>query len=97
MNIVFLSGEAQPLMTTADDRRYFVALDYETYAQPRLFIGPFQLVQAPAASRHAQTVWVLPGGDRATTAQLLVLARRRGWKRPRVIEVTVRRRVSVTG
>lgn len=96
MNIVFLSGEAQPVMNTADDRRYLVA-SYETYAQPRLFIGPFQLVQAPAASRHAQTVWALPGGDRATTAQLLTLARRRAWKRPRVIEVTVRRRVSVTG
>lgn len=93
MNLVFLSGEAQPIMTTDDDRRYFV--EYETYTQPRLFIGPFQLVQVPAASRHAQTIWALPGGDRATTAQLLVLARHRGWKRPRVIEITVRRRVVV--
>lgn len=90
-NVVFLSGEAQPLFLDPGERRYLVA-GYKTHTQPRLFIERFQLVPAPTP-RHAPTLWAMPGGGRATTAQLLTLARVRGWKRPRVVEVTVRYRI----
>lgn len=66
-----------------------------TAAQPRLFLGGrYQLVQSVPTAKHAQPLWALPGGGRASTAQLLALARRRGWNRPVVIEVTVRYAVS---
>jgi len=78
------------------DMKNAFASAYETHTQPRLFIGRFQLVQVPAP-RHASTVWALPGGGRASTAQLLALARVRGWSRPRVIEVTVRYRAKGEG
>lgn len=63
--------------------------------QTRLVLGPFQLVLASNATkpRAGETaIWALPGGGRATTLQLLALARRNGWKRPVQIIVTVRRR-----
>ncbi len=80
--------EAPPL-TPARSWRQYATDDFETYTQPRLFIERFQLVQVPGVSRHAPAIWAMPGGGRATTAQLLALARQRGWKRPRVVEVTV--------
>lgn len=93
MNLVFATGSMISVSVQAGDRRYAVA-GYETHTQPRLFIERFQLVQAPTP-RHAPTLWAMPGGGRATTAQLLALARMRGWKRPRVVEVTVRYRTEV--
>ncbi len=96
MNLLMLSGEARPLTIAVGDRRFFVGAvvpgEFETHTQPRLFIERFQLVQVPGISRHAPAIWAMPGGGRATTAQLLALARQRGWKRPRVVEVAVRYR-----
>lgn len=65
---------------------------YEMHKHLRLFIGPYQLVQSLPVARYTIPPWALPGGGRATTAQLIALARIRGWRRPRVIEVTVRYR-----
>jgi hypothetical protein len=93
MNLVFDSGDLMAISIQPGERRY-LAEGYETHTQPRLFIERFQLVQAPTP-RHAPTLWAMPGGGRATTAQLLALARQRGWKRPRVVEVTVRYRAEV--
>ncbi len=77
--------------------RASVAPDDERYTpepQTRLVLGPFHLVLATNATKPragSPAVWALPGGGRATTAQLLELARRNGWKRPAQIQVTVRR------
>jgi hypothetical protein len=93
MNLVFASGDLMAISLQPGERRYLVS-GYETHTQPRLFIERFQLVLAPTP-RHAPSLWAMPGGGRATTAQLIVLARLRGWKRPRVVEVTVRYRMGV--
>jgi hypothetical protein len=66
---------------------------YTTEPQTRLVLGPFQLVLEHQQRDGTPALWVLPGGGRATTAQLLVIARRNGWKRPVQIQATVRRRV----
>jgi hypothetical protein len=95
MNLVFLSGAPEALNIHAGERRYLIERDngdYEIHTQPRLFIDRFQLVQAPAAA-YTQPLWALPGGGRASTAQLLALACRRGWKRPHIVDVTVRYRL----
>ncbi len=91
-NFIFATGEASPIPMAAGDRRYAVI----TEPQTRLVLGPFQLVLAEhdrGRRDGTPAFWALPGGGRATTAQLLVLARRNGWKRPAPITVTVRRRV----
>ncbi len=61
--------------------------------QTRLVLGPFQLVLADKPRAGSPAIWALPSGGRATTAQLLVVARRNAWKRPVQIQVTIRRRV----
>ncbi len=69
---------------------------YASEPQTRLVLGPFQLVLATNAAKPRAgeaALWALPGGGRATTAQLLVVARRNAWKRPVQIQVTVRRLV----
>lgn len=58
--------------------------------QLRLVIGPLQLVLATPSTVGRPAMWALPGGGRASTEQLLALARRNGWKRPVQIEVTIR-------
>lgn len=58
--------------------------------QLRLIVGPLQLVLATPSAVGRPAMWALPGGARASTAQLLALARRNGWKRPVQIEVTIR-------
>ena len=68
---------------------------FEIHRQQRLYIGPFQLVPELATRPHAPVVWALPGGGRANIGELLALARRRGWKRPRVLEVEVRYRMEM--
>lgn len=88
MNVIVHSGDPAPFDVTGERR-----VGYETGMQVRLFIDRFQLVQAPALARHLEALWALPGGGRASTAQLLALARCRGWKRPRVVEVAVRYRL----
>lgn len=54
--------------------------------QPRLGVGPFTLVPANRAG------WALPGGGRATYAELALLARRCGWRAPALYRVTLTRR-----
>lgn len=88
MSQVLLPPQPAPLAPSAGWYRPDPAA-FEAQTQQRLFIDRFQLVQAPAP-RFGEVLWALPGGGRASTAQLLVLARRRGWKRPRVVDVTVR-------
>lgn len=64
----------------------------ERQAQYRLFVGPLQLVPTtpPTVTDRKALMWALPGGGTATTAEVMLLARRRGWKRPAVVEVIVR-------
>ena len=69
-----------------------IALDtFVSEQQLRLVVGPFQFVLAAEPDRGKPALWALPGGARATTAQLLDLARRSEWKRPAQIQVAIRR------
>lgn len=62
-----------------------------TESQPRLALGPHQLVLAEMPGVRGER-WALPGGGAATYAELSSLAAARGWPRPELIRVTVQRR-----
>ena len=59
--------------------------------QPRLCVGPFQLVLRPDRR------WALPGGGSATYFEVVILARRYDWRRPELVMVAVRYRGEVEG
>lgn len=92
--LVFVTGSTDAISIDQNDRRFRV----ETLApvkQLRLIVGPLQLVAAePTAS--GPMLWAMPGGGRATTEQLIVLAHRNRWKRPFIIHVSVRYRADVS-
>lgn len=77
---------------TARQRMVGQSHHYERQAQYRLFVGPLQLVPTTPATvtDRKALMWALPGGDTATTAEVMLWARQRGWKRPEVVEVIVR-------
>ena len=85
-NLIFASGDASPIPLAIGERRFLVEEQ-----QTRLIVGPFQFVLTAEPDRGKPALWALPGGARASTAQLLDLARRNEWKRPAQILVTIRR------
>lgn len=60
--------------------------------QPRLRLGPFELVPVPG-----KLVWAWPGGGVRSIGECVRLAHARGWPLPTVIRVSVRRRAEEGG
>lgn len=94
-NLVFHSGDPAPLPLHSGDRRHLVS-EFVRVQQRRLLFGPLELVPVEAPHAGRATIWALPGGGRATTVDLLAVARRNEWVRPVVVDVMVRYRVEVS-